>query len=399
MATEIQNARLAALILADEAISTPLVLGKSLTELQIARVVSAGARHVVCLVRQVSSQILVAADNLRANGLSIDIVRTVAEAADAIHPEEAVFLVSSQVLASVKTLGDLTKSGIPSLLCVETEAAPAQFEIVDASMRWTGYALLEGAALRRVAGMVGDWDAASTLLRQMVQDNARRVVLGRDQLADAMINVRTNAEAVDAGRKLLNENSDQHGGLGMYWLGRPVSRFLARLAGELGVKSKVVKWSAVGAALIGAVIGLVGWLTTALLILLLAVFANSAAVRLTAALGELDSNENAMRLAIRAATIVTVCSVAVTLASRTGQWGCLILGGLLIGSHVLMGQNQAVPARPQRWIADPLSGIAILFAGFMIALPVGGLLLAAGHAVGSFLWKQRPSSNVVFNQA
>jgi hypothetical protein len=146
-----QNIRLAALIIADEAVATPLVLGRSLTELQIARVVSAGARHVVCLVRQVSSQILAVADNLRANGLTIDIVRSVADAADAIHPDEAVFLVASQVLVSGKTLGELLSSGPPSLLCVGNDVATSQFEIIDATTRWTGYALLDGATLRSVA--------------------------------------------------------------------------------------------------------------------------------------------------------------------------------------------------------------------------------------------------------
>lgn len=398
MATELQNARLAALIIADDAISSPLVLGRSLTELQITRVVSTGARHVVCLVRQVSAQILAAADTLRANGLTIDIVRTIADAADAIHPDETLFLVASQVLVSGKTLDGLLETGVPSLLCVASETGTAQFEIIDATMRWTGYALLEGATLRRVADMVGDWDAASTLLRQLVQENARRVLLDRDQVATTLLTIRDNADALQAGRKLLSDDAEERNGLGNYWLGRPVSRFLARLAGELGLKSKIIEYGAVGTAIVSALLGLTGWLGVGLFLLLATFFARGAAVRLATALGDLGSRP-ILRTVIKTAAVVVVSACAVTLASRTGQWGCLLLGGLLIGTQMLVDQRRSPESRARRWLCDPLSGVAILLSGIVTTAPVIGLFFATAHAVASYLWLQRPSANMVVDQA
>jgi hypothetical protein len=398
VANEIQNIRLAALIIADEAVVTPLVLGRSLTELQIARVVSTGARHVVCLVRQVSSQILAVADNLRANGLTIDIVRSVADAADAIHPDEAVFLVASQVLVSGKTLGELVSSGPPSLLCVDNDAATSQFEIIDAATRWTGYALLDGATLRSVANMVGDWDAASTLLRQLVQENARRIVLNQAQVADAMLNIRNTAEATQAGRKLLDEDGDHRQSLGEYWLARPVSRFLARLAGELGLKSQIIEFSAIGAAIVAALIGLTGWLGVALLILLTAYFARSTAVLLAAALGEIHLRGIVFRSVMTSAAVVIVGACSISFASRTGQWGCLLLGGLLIGTQTLIAQCRPSPRSFSRWQADPLSSIALLFLGVISTIPVAGLFLAAAHTVASYLLLNHRTTNVVFDE-
>jgi hypothetical protein len=398
VATELQNPRLAALIIADDAVGTPLVLGRSLTELQIARVVSTGARHVVCLVRQVSTQILAVADNLRANGLTIDIVRTVADAADAIHPDERLFLVASQVLVSGKTLENLLASGAPSLLCVASEAGTAQFEIVDASMRWAGYALLNGATLRRVANMVGDWDVASTLLRQLVQENSHRVLLGHDQIAAALLPIRDNADALQAGRKLLNEDGGEHNGLGNHWLGRPISRFLARLAGELGLKSKSIEIGATGTALVAAFLGLTGWLGIGLFLLLCAFFARGAAVRLATALGEIDARP-LLRAMIKTASVVVVSACAVTLASRTAQWGCLLLGGLLIGGQILVDHRRTLASRARRWLSDPLSGVAILALGIVSTVPVTGLLVASAHAIASYVWLQRPSANVVVDQA
>lgn len=394
MVTEIPNPRLAALIIVDDALTTPLVLGRSLTELQIARVVSSGARHVVCLVRQVSTQLLGVADHLRANGLTIDIVRTVGDAADAIHPDETVFLVASQVLVSTKTLATLLDSGVSSVLCVESSPATAQFEIIDSTMRWSGYALLDGAALRRVAGMVGDWDVASTLLRHLVQENARRVLLSSDQLADAVLTIRSSADALSAGRKLLSDDIEGGEGLGSTWIGKPVSRFLARLGGELGVKSSVIEYAAAGAAVVATLVGLAGWLGAGLFILLIAFFARASAMRLASALGELNAHEKIYRILTRGAGILIVAACAVTLASRTGQWGCLLLGGLLIGSQLLIAQRRALAPtalRADRWMSDPLGIVTILLCGIVCTVPVIGLFLATAHAVGSYLWMQRPS--------
>ena len=118
MAIKTHIPRLAALIITDQSDGLPPVLGRSLPELQIARVVSAGARHIVCLVQQVSPQMLAVADNLRANGLTIDVVRSITDAADAIHPDENVYFVASPVLISDARFKSLSFEP-PSLLCVQ----------------------------------------------------------------------------------------------------------------------------------------------------------------------------------------------------------------------------------------------------------------------------------------
>lgn len=398
MVSELQNLRQAALIIADDDVTeSPLVLGRSLTELQIARVVAAGARHVVCLVRQVSPQVLAVADTLRENGLTIHIVRTIAEAADAIHPDETLFLVASQVLLSSKMLDDLVASGSPSLLCVKSETGATQFEIVDAAMRWTGYALLKGITLRNVANMVGDWDPASTLLRQLVQEDARRVILGSDQVAKVLLTVRDKADALKAGRKLLDDGGEDHRGLGNHWLGRPIGRFLAQLAGELGLESKVIEYGAASAALIAALFALTGWLALGLFLLLGAILARVAALRLATALADTASRP-LVRIVIKAATLVVVCAHAVTLTSRSGQWGCLLLGGLLIGGQILVDQHRTTSNQSLRWLSDPLSGVAILALGTVSILPITALLIAAVHVVASHLWLQRPSRQIANDQ-
>lgn len=385
-----QIPQLAALIIADEDPGTPLVLGRSLTELQIARVVSAGARHIVCMVAQVSPQMLAVSDNLRANGLTIDIVRNIADAADAIHPDETLFLVASQVLVSEKPLTGLLEQGASALLCVGWSASTAQFEIIDATTRWTGYALLNGSSLRQVANMVGDWDAASTLLRHLVQEHARRVILDQGEIDQTLLTIRDEAEALKAGRKLLGTDAEEPDGIGNYWVGRPVGRFVARLAGEVGLKSKKIAMTAAGIAGLSVIVSLAGWLGSGLFLLLFSFFAHVGSIRLASALGDIDA-QPLLRIAIKASAVVVVTGFAVTLWSRTGQWGYLILGGLLIGCQVLIQQNLVPEIRTKRWLCDPLSGVMILLLGAVLAVPVIGLLVATAHAVGSHLWLRKVS--------
>jgi hypothetical protein len=398
VAAETPNTRLAALIIAEDSLGSPLVLGRSLTELQIARVVATGARHVVCLVQQVSTQLLAVADNLRANGLTIDIVRSVADAADAIHPDEHVFLVASQVLISGKTLDTLLMSNPPAILCVENDAKYAQLELVDSSARWTGYALLSGATLRAVANMIGDWDAASTLLRQLVQEDARRISLSPSQIEDAMLSVRDSADAIRAGRKLLDERAFYRGGFGEWWIAQPISRLTARIAGEIGLKSRAIQYAAVGTAAAAAIIGLTGWLGISLFLLLISYLSRSTGDRLASALADLNPRGALFRSAIAAFTAVTISACSITFASRTGQWGCLILGALLVGSQLLIADRRLPVKSFARWLADPLSNITLLFLGIISTAPLAGLFFATGYSVASYLILARRQSDTVVDQ-
>lgn len=386
MAIETQNPKLAALIIADHSLASPLILGRSLTELQIARVVATGARHIVCLVQQLSVPMLAVADNLRANGLTVDIVRSIGEAADAVHPDENVFLVASQVLVSGKILETMLAVKPPSLLCLDNDAKYGQFELIDLAARWTGYAVLNGASLRDVAAMIGDWDAASTILRHLVQAGAKRVVLPQAQADNAMLTARDSAEAFQAGRKLLSSLENiSPSGFGERWFATPSSRLAARIAGELGLKSRLIRYSAVGFAVAAAVISLTGWLGSSLLLILIAYLAQSTGTRLAAALADLNPRDHVVRSLIAGSAAIAIGAFAITLASRTGQWGCLILGGLLLGSQFLIANRTAPRKSLAPWLADPLSGIVLLMFGTVFGSPIVGLFLSAGHSVASYL--------------
>lgn len=386
MAIETQNPKLAALIIADHSLASPMILGRSLTELQIARVVAAGARHIVCLVQQLSVPMLAVADNLRANGLTVDIVRSIGEAADAVHPDENVFLVASQVLVSGKILETMLAVKPPSLLCLDNDAKYGQFELIDLAARWTGYALLKGASLRDVAAMIGDWDAASTILRHLVQAGAKRIVLPQAQADNAMLTARDSAEAFQAGRKLLSSLENiSPSGFGERWFATPFSRLAARIAGELGLKSRMIRYSAVGFAVAAAMISLTGWLGSSLLLILIAYLAQSTGARLAVALADLNPRDLVVHSLITGSAAIAIGAFAITLASRTGQWGCLILGGLLLGSQFLIANRTAPRKSLATWLADPLSGIVLLMFGTVFGSPIVGLFLSAGHSVASYL--------------
>lgn len=150
-------------------------LGQSLVEYQARLAAAAGARHIVILVERMPAALVGAMDRLKRDGLAVEIARSVADAADRIHPEERLLLVGDGVIANRETVMRAGRAISPSLFTIPDSAASPAHERIDAGTRWAGLALIDGGMLRRTAAMLGDWDLQSTLLRRVVQAQPTRV--------------------------------------------------------------------------------------------------------------------------------------------------------------------------------------------------------------------------------
>ena len=82
----------------------PHILGTDPVEFQIRRARAAGVGHAVIFTERVSSQLLATVDRLRGEGLSVDIARTVADAAEYIHPDEAVLMIAPDLIVAPERL-------------------------------------------------------------------------------------------------------------------------------------------------------------------------------------------------------------------------------------------------------------------------------------------------------
>jgi hypothetical protein len=379
---------LAALLIARDAL-VPSLLGTDPMAFQLRRARAAGVAHAVIYVERVTSPLLATVDRLRREGLSVDIARTVADAAELIHPEEAVLMIAPDVVVSPERLAALAGSAEPLLLCVRDEPANDRFELIDPTARWTGFARIDGGLLRRTAAMVGDWDLGSTLMRRTVQEGAGRMTLTPEEVGADLILLGDTAAAQAAGRQLISESPAENAGWGQRWLITPVARLLARVAGDLGVEAHWVTLAGFGFFVAATTCAAAGWIVASLVILLFGQVCDIAGhIGIQAGAG--TSRWEKFRFPVRAAAAtVVVLAMGTTLTMRTVQWGCMILAVVIVGATWLARPLARDDADYARWRSDPAGHAIIGLVGFALGSPVGALFVSAAHAAFSLGWAIR----------
>jgi hypothetical protein len=152
----------------------PLV-GATLLEHQVRLARRVGAGHVVVLVERVPADLTAALDRLRRDGITVDVARNAADAADRFHPDERLLVIADGCLAGEPLLARVAAAPAPTLVTVPDHSERHAFERIDALTRWGGLALVDGAHLRRTVAMLGEWDMLSTLLRRTLQEGPTRI--------------------------------------------------------------------------------------------------------------------------------------------------------------------------------------------------------------------------------
>ncbi len=367
----------------------PRILGTDPVEFQIRRARAAGASHAVIFTERVSSKLLATVDRLRGEGLSVDIARTVADAAEYIHPDEAVLMIAPDLIVAPERLLAMAENVEPVLLCVRDEPANDRFELIDPTARWTGFARIDGALLRRTAAMVGDWDLGSTLMRRAVQEGAGRMTLTPEEAGADLIVLGGISAAQVAGRRLVAATSVENAGWATRWLVAPVARLFARVVGDLGVEAHWVALAGFGFFGIATACALAGWIVASLLVLLIGQVCDVAGGIGTHA-GAGTSRFEKLRFPIRAAAaMIVVLAMGTTLTLRTVQWGCLVLAIVIIGATWLARPLARDDATMAKWRSDPSGHAVIGLVGFVFGSPVGALFVSGVHATLSLTWALR----------
>ena len=383
-----KNLPLAALLIAGDT-PAPRVLGADAVEFQLRRARDAGAGHAVIFVERVTSSLLATVDRLRSEGLSVDIARTVADAAELIHPDEAVLMLTPDVVVLPERLAAVAASDESILLCVRDEPANERFELIDPTARWTGFARIDGGLLRRTAAMVGDWDLGSTLLRRAVQDGAARMTLTPEEAGAELIVIDTVSAAQLAGRRLVAASQLENAGLARRWLIAPAARWVARLGGELGIDAQLVTLAGFGLFGIATVCALFGWIVASLIFLLGGQMCDAAGSVGTQA-GMSTRRWERLRSPVGAtAAMIVVLAMGITLTLRNAQWGCIVLALVIISASWLAAPFARGDTGLARWRSDASGHAVIGVMGFGFGVPVIALALSALHAALSLGWAVR----------
>ena len=254
------------------------VAGQTLIEYQVRVARHCGAGHIVVLVDQMPSALVAAFDRLRADGIDIEIARDAGDAADRIHPDEALLVMASGAVASREMVASIAAAPRPTLLTLADTAANQGFERIDAHSRWAGIALLDGKLLRATSAILGDWTLGPTLLRTAVQAGAvqqmvsdgTKVALLHDQISAGIF---SNSLAGDVPRRATN------------WFARFISNPIARRATPLLLARKVPLDLMITLPLVllgsSLLLAMTGWLTMGLGIFLFARVCAAVAIILT----------------------------------------------------------------------------------------------------------------------
>ncbi len=368
------------------------VVGTDPVELQLRRVREAGVGHAVIFAERVTSALITVVDRLRREGLSVDVARSAADVAEYIHPDQQVLMITPDIFVTSKRLKAVATGPQPTLLCVRDEPSNEDFERIDATARWTGFALIDGGGLRRTATMVGDWDLAATLMRRAVQDGAARITLSPGEAATDLIVARDPAGARLAGRRLTSTDTNSSDGLVTRWLITPLARHLVRATGDLGVPVRSLTMAAVVVFGVAAICGLMGWVVASLALMLVGLVVDSGAAVGAAAGATARQSERLWATVRFASALLIYVAMGMTLTLRTAQWGCVVLSLVVVGATWLATPVMRDGTAPSRWQSEPGSYAIVGLIGFAVGAPLVAVALSAAHAVIGLFWAVRKAS-------
>ena len=396
---------LAALIFASQTVddgsdtlrSSLQLAGATLLEHQVRRAVRAGAAHIIILVERMPAPLIGAVDRLRRGGIRVDIARSVADAADRIHPDEIVLLIADGCIAGSEVFNRLVASPPPALMTLPDQPGLEEFERIGAQLRWAGLALVAGTSLQGTAAKLGEWDFELTLLRQALAEGGAVLPAlgGSSELgsSERPVFARRAADLALLEQRIIDGSAGFREG----WPGRRIFPLVERIGfARLARGPADPWWLGVGAVLL-AVIAIpaaaISWFTLSLLLLVISGPLASIARRLADVRMTRLRHEARLSRARLLAAGVSLIALGVRL-SDDGQWGWALLGVLVMGVMIALAIEWRTAHRLDNRAAMPFmatgDGLIWMFIPFGIAQAWGiGLMAAAVYAITSFVVAQR----------
>lgn len=355
--------------------------GTSVIEHQARRLLAAGVAQIVVIGREASPALLGALHRIGRRGVAVDAVRSLAEAAERLHPLARVLVLADGLVTTDAAVALLAGGGAgDALLVVASEAAPPSLERIGGARAWAGIARLEARRVGEAARLPADYDPQSTLLRVAEQARAAHVALPLAAVEEGHGVERDAAALARRSRRMLAAMAGER----HQWFDRFVTAPLARLAMPRLVAAEVP--TAVVAAVAGA-IGLGGlamlWGGAPRAGIALTLVATLMAPFVVALAGLRDED----RLARGAGAAQALLPAAAVLLLGRGVGAAMADGGPPVTALALVAAaalaRRAADGEHRRWWGSPpayllVAGLATL-AGFAYA----GLAAAACYATAT----------------
>ena len=346
--------------------------GVTLIEYQARLLIAAGASQILVFVSRLTPELLGALSRIGKRGVSIDAVRSAAEATEKLHPLARILMLADGLITTQGVVDTLSGEGRDALLVVD-DSASARFERVGGQLAWAGVARLDPRRLAEVAALPNDYDPQSTLVRVVSQAQALHVALPGDALKQGH-GIEHQARAMEErGRIVLASIVSARRG----WFDRLIIAPLARLFLPLLI-ARSVPGGAIGAAAFILALGGLGviWLgnfTAAIVICLVAVIG----LALGTTLAELRDEPRLARLE-RMTALLLPAAYALLVGWVTSLPAIILalaltgIGGL--AERLMTAQSQVI------WWGTPVTYLALLIPFMLVSAPEIGLAVVAVYA-------------------
>ncbi len=357
--------------------------GQTLIEYQARCLAALGAAPVLALVERIPSELNLAFERLRAEGIPVFPVTDGSDAASRFEAGSDVILLADGIAPDMDDLARLADEQEPVIVTVADDETHSGFERINATCRWAGLARMPAGLIGATAAMVGDWDLQSTLLRRAVQSGIRLVPSATGEGAGPFL--ADSATMAGFERRLLLASR----GARTDWVSRYLLPLVEEVATERLMETRVRPEWLTGLAValtLGAAFAFTrGWLGSAVAMLVAATPLDLVARRIgLLRLRPLGPRLVSQRLLWPAAALALV-ALSWFVARHGGGWGAMVAA--------LSAASFAEAMRIERVGTEPPGAIWYFSrrAAIILAIPfaIGGwwnayLALLALYAAGSF---------------
>jgi len=357
--------------------------GRTVIERQVRLAAAAGAAPIILFVERMPAALSAAIARLRRDRLSVEIVRSPEEAADAVDAYDRILLVADGAIVGRSQLSRLAEAEGAAVLTVPDASHGELYERIDADSRWAGAAAVEGALLRETVGMLRDWDLQSTLLRRTLQAGARHLV------AEGPVAILDRDEDLDAlERRIVADADDRQGG----WIDRllaPIERAGTNFLMGGPISPQLVGFAAALLTGLGAASFYVHWYWIGLAKLLVATPLEGIARRLARLRMQDGVRQSWWAYLVTLFAGAALVILAYGLAAIKG-WGMILLAFVILAFLAALAlETEGRRVRGALFLAERKGMIWLMLPFAAFGLWHAGLALLFAYASASFFWAQR----------
>ena len=361
--------------------------GRTMVEYQARCAAAAGAAPIIVIVERMPLALEQAFARLRDEGINVVPVNDGTEAATRFEPGELILLMMDGLAPDAGLVRRFSSMDEPGFATVPDDAEHDQFERIDASSRWAGLALLDSRTLSATAAMLGDWDLHSTLLRRLVQSDARRMAVEKG--ASPLLATEAGATANFERRLLIASRGARTDWPSRYILPLVEDVMTERLM-DTPVRPQWLIFAALAVTLAAALSFAQGWGWAALALLLIALPLDLVADRLASLrLRPLPANMLARR-ALWPAMGVALLALGWWQSRASGDWAALVAAvacaAFAEAARIEHGPDRL---RGEQWLFSVRGAVLAIVPFALMGWWSEAVLFLFGYAGATFFYVQR----------